>query len=224
MALDNKNKSRLVTFLTGHYLLVSLLLAVAILIGSFYLLLMPKYREITQGGSYNLEAQQKILADKQSYLSQSEQLVTKYRGLNSKELARVKDLLPGDAQIAALFVQIEALAMQNEFLVSGITINDVPEAAKQPAAAAAAPSGGDMADDLDGGSPTAENKSSANPLKKMNVSLNLTSAKKGDYQQLKGFLATLENNLRLFDITAVYFTADSASYKVDFYTYYYQSK
>jgi len=54
-------------------------------------------------------------------------------------------------------------------------------------------------------------------IKKLNVSVNLIGR---GYESLKSFLETTEYNLRLFDVNAVYFSPDSDSYAINFFTYY----
>jgi len=83
--------------------------------------------------------------------------------------------------------------------LSGLTISELPDAA-----AAAAE----------------QKKPASSAVKKLSISVNLMGGKTTGYENLKSFLSSLEQNLRLFDVEAVYFTPQSSKYSLTLLTYY----
>ncbi|NUM25534.1 MAG: hypothetical protein HUU49_02800 [Candidatus Buchananbacteria bacterium] len=175
------------------------LIVIIIIIGtSYYFILEPKYQQVGVGGSYNTKTLAEELEKRKDYLKQLEELNRNFTQVNQSQIAKLQKILPGEKDVAGLFVQLEALAEKNNFLLSGITITEAAEDATK-----------------------SKEKINPSTIKKMNISLTLVGVQKSNtYGEVKGFLDDLENNLRLFDVNAVYFDSESTDYTVNLFTYY----
>ena len=165
---------------------------------SYYFILEPKYQEVGIGGRYDLDNLKQEFTKRQEYLKDLKTLADNYQEVNQVDIEKLKKILPEEKDIPELFVQLQALAEEHNFLLVSVSINESAEAVKK--------------------------KTGTEGIKKLSISLNLiSSGETGDYDELKEFLTTLEHNLRLFDVNAVYFSPDSPNYTLDIFTYYYQS-
>ena len=102
--------------------------------------------------------------------------------------------MPADKDVAGLFVQLQEIAEKNNLLLASVNINETPEAI------------------------TAQDAKSQ--IKQISVNLGLVNPAVNSYQKIKNFLSDLELNLRLFDISAVYFTPGDKTFSVNLVTYY----
>ena len=189
-----KSSSRIL--LLRYSKIATIILIIVIVLFSYYFILEPKYQQVGIGGSYNIDTLETEFEKRTNYLNDLKQLQENIRKVNQQDIAKLERILPKDEDIPGIFVELEALALKNNFLISSININEVPEPIKSEV----------------------KDKS---PIKKLNISLSLVNASGGSYSDLKEFLDGLEYNLRLFDVNSVYFTPDSAYYSVSMSTYYY---
>lgn len=176
---------------------ITLFLVIIILVFSYYFILKPKYEQVGGSGSYNLSNGKEDYVKRKSYLLDLKKLVTNYRQISQQDLNKLKEILPDQEDTASLFVQFQALAIENNFLLAGVTINEVPEKEKS-------------------------SKKLPSEIKKLNITLELVGDQKQGYLQLKEFLSSLERNLRLFDVNSIYFSPDSANYSINIFAYYYK--
>lgn len=177
---------------------LTLVVIIIIISLSYYFILEPKYQQVRLGGSYNAETLTDELGKRKNYLNQLQELNQNYQQFNRSQIDQLEKILPNQKDVAGLFVQLQALAENNNLLLSGVTITETAEE-------------------------ISKNKEKISPshIKKMNISLTLVGVQKSNtYQEIKTFLEDLENNLRLFDVNAVYFDAESTNYTVNLFTYY----
>ena len=196
-----KNRQFKLVLLRYHKWL-TFLVVVLIIVASYYFILEPKYQQVGIGGSYNTETLMEEVNKRENYLRQLEELKQNYQRVNQAQIAKLEKILPGQKDIAGLFVQLEALAKKNNFLLSGVTIT---EAAEETSAA--------------------KQKTNPSSIKRLNISLSLVGVQANDsYGEIKNFLDDVERNLRLFDVNGVYFDSESTNYAVNLFTYYSDKK
>jgi hypothetical protein len=196
---DKKKKNlQLKLAVARYYKLITVALIIVIIALSYYFILEPKYQEVGVGGRYDLDNLQQEFTKRENYLRDLKKLAANYQEVNQTDIEKLKKILPEEKDIPGLFVQLQALAEEYNFLLVNVSINESAEAAQK--------------------------KTGVGGIKKLSISLNLiSSGETGDYDELKEFLTTLEHNLRLFDVNAVYFSPESPNYTLDIFTYYYQS-
>jgi len=178
--------------------LITAFLVVAIIASSYYFILEPKYQQVGIGGKYNLDTLKNEVTKRKEYLANLKNLISDYKSISQEELKKVKQILPTEKDIPGLFVQLQALAESHGLFLSGISINEAADTAKSKA-----------------------KQSSVREIKKLNLSIGVVGPEDNNYERLKVFLTALENNLRLFDVNAVYFSPDSPTYSLEIFTYYY---
>lgn len=194
----NAKNLQLLLVLVRYYKLLTIVIVITVVAFGYTFILEPKYREISSGGQYNLETVETELAKRETYLDTLKTLVTNYQNISQAEINKLKKVLPEEKDLPGIFVQFEALAQEYDLFLSSISINEVAEEVKK------------------------EKSSRSGKIKKLNVSLSLISIKEShDYADIKEFLSALENNLRLLDVNAVYFSPDALDYSVNLFTYYY---
>ena len=193
---DKNSQLKLALLKYNKWLILTIII---IIIGlSYYFILEPKYQQVRLGGSYNAQTLMDELNKRKEYLAQLQDLNQNYQRINQSQIAQLEKILPGEKDVAGLFVQLQTLAENNNLLLSGITITETAEEVSKN-----------------------QNKIKPNSIKKMNISLTLVGIQKSNtYQEVKTFLKDLESNLRLFDVNGVYFDAESTDYTVNLFTYY----
>ncbi len=193
--LPNKTKDRYnlrLLFARFNRLINGLLLAV-ILFSGYHFVLSPKFQQAAQGSLKNLNLAKAELAKRQTYFDQLTALVNNYNRISPTEIQKIKSILPHDKDIAGLLVQFQQLAAKNNLLLAAINFNDLPDTSSK---------------DRSG-------------IKKISINIDLIGGGKDSFEEIKDFVASLEINLRLFDIQSVLFKPDSASYSITLYAYYY---
>ncbi len=195
---DNKFLQLKIVFLR-YYGIVIFLFIIIIIASSYYFILNPKYQEARVGGRYNLNSLQQELNKRSSYLTDLKLLDSNYKKISSSSIEKMKMILPEERDIAGIFVQLEHLAQENGIFLAGISVNETES------------------DDRN------IQISEKGRAKRLSISLNLISVNEnGDYREIKNFLSSLENNLRLFDVNAVYFSPTSPNYSINLFAYYYE--
>ena len=195
-SIDKKKKEsyQLQLLLFRYYKLITAVLIMLIVVGGYYLILRPKYEQVGVGGSYNLSAVKAEVNKRQDYLNNLNELINDYQKISQADVGRIKNVLPADKDVAGLFVQLQEIAEKNNLLLASVNINETPEAI------------------------TAQDAKSQ--IKQISVNLGLVNPAVNSYQKIKNFLSDLELNLRLFDISSVYFTPGDKTFSVNLVTYY----
>jgi len=92
----------------------------------------------------------------------------------------LKEILPKEKDISSLFVQFQALAVENGFFLSNIAVDEAPDQKEEAG------------------------KNIPQEVKKLNITLELIGDQRRGYTQLKEFIDSLERNLRLFNVNSNY--------------------
>jgi hypothetical protein len=193
-----KSGPQLQLFFVRYYYLIAAALAVGVIAAGYFMFLEPKYISIGIGASNDTTFLKDEQAKRQKYLVQLKDVSKKYRSINQTELTRFKAILPTEPDLPDLYAQFQTLTLKHNLLLGGIAFSEVGD---QTAA-------------------EGEAKTGNGKLKKLSVSINVAGQGQGSYEEMKSFLTTLEDNLRLFDIQSVFFTPGSSAYAINLYTYY----
>ena len=98
-----KNRQFKLVLLRYHKWL-TFLVVVLIIVASYYFILEPKYQQVGIGGSYNTETLMEEVNKRENYLRQLEELKQNYQRVNQAQIAKLEKILPGQKDIAGLFV------------------------------------------------------------------------------------------------------------------------
>ena len=172
--------------------------------------LLPKFNEVF-GLRDELHAWQTKLDETQNLRTKLAGLEKKYAGM-ADEADKVSQALPAKQDIPGLLIQLEELSSQNGLILQGVGFSaaevkksKAPVVTDESAGAAVAPaSGAQGIQSQMGQGSTPGNLGAGTPsaVKILTVDLSLSGA----YSSLASFVKSVENNLRIMDITAINFS------------------
>ena len=184
-------RKRTVRGTVSRYLPLFTAALVIIILVVGYLNLMPQYQEAKINGHNNLALQQAKKEALDKQLVDLKQLLANYRQINQVDVERLEKVLPTKNDIAGLFSQLQTLADEQQFSLASVNIDQEPEK---------------LADQPD-----------ADRIKKLTLTITLVGQ---PYPAFKALLDSIEDNLRLLDVNAVYFTPETNNYSLNVFTYY----
>jgi len=217
----NKEISKLNYSLNTYYKYISISLVVVVFVLGLWLIIWPKFVDIQyQNNNYVPELKQER-DDKAIYFQKLKSLRDQYSVLssdnNARELEKVNNILPDKANVQSLFVEIEKLVTEAGFSLQQISINEVKT---------------DI-DKLIEFQVDEFMKLDPLPGELRAVDIEI-SVEGGGYNEFKSLLKRIEDNVRLFNLVTVNFSALSEpsyvgqdgkeiatkQYSLDFRTYY----
>lgn len=143
---DSKKKSvSLAAFSPFLIVIAAVLFAGA----AYFLLFFPKLRLIVKGGDLDLARIETLIGDEERRKAVLDSLEAKYKGLNPERKEKVQQMVPLEQDIPGLFVELDAIAQQNNFTLTSVdTTQDVKvthTGGRKPTTIAANFSGGSFA-------------------------------------------------------------------------------
>ncbi|MCC7436786.1 type 4a pilus biogenesis protein PilO [Candidatus Nomurabacteria bacterium] len=178
-----------------------LLFVIAVSVGAFVIFVIPRYKDL-QAMRKDVSSFDSRLATAERLKQSREELIAKYNSISKKDLDNLKILLPDTVDNIRLIIQIDSLATKNG--MSSLRNVEYDAAKTDPQA-----------------KPDVQQNVSQKPYGEFTMSFTTT----GQYKNFLSFIADLEQNLRLVDISSVSFTegdkslGDSLSYKITLKTY-----
>ena len=120
-----------------------------------------------------------------------DELQSRFNDVSREDKERIQGFLPAKSEVVDLMIDVDILAKESNVTISSITFQ---ESAGSAAPAAVTPS---VAGSTEAPTPTNTGIKT--------LGLNFTVA--GDYNNILAFMRSLENNLRIYDISSVSFTS-----------------
>lgn len=145
-----------------------------------------------------LQAQQEYL---QGYVKDLEAMVNNLEAISQTDIDRLSAILPDEKGVGDLLVQLQTLSETHGFFLSSVNVSQggtATEAPTTPAARQAKPK-------------------ATSPIQRMSISVVLQGP---GYTEIKELLSSIERNLRVLDVNAVYFTPGSPDVTLNLYAYY----
>lgn len=208
---EQKRESQLIKkisrLLADYFKWVVAALTIALLAAGYFFLLAPKYKQIVEGLKLASEKQEEEYYEGERYLAQLNKLNTAYKNISPEDLKKIENLLPDKAGLEDLLVQAEAIASLN-----GMTLTSLEIGADENGIAAEKPAAG--------GEAKAGNKPASN-IAQVGLNMSLVGV---DYVGLKNVLKTIENNLRIMDVTGLEFSPAENTVSLKILTYYLKEK
>lgn len=192
--IKEKKISKLNYTLNTYYKYISIVSVIIVFILGVWFLLWPKFSDIQHQNNNRVPELKQERDDKKLYLSKLIKLEEQYANVtstdNSRELEKIDSILPDKANVQSLFVEIERLVVESGFVLEQISINDVKTDIDQLIEF-------QVADfmDWDGLPPE---------LKAVDIEI---SVEGGGYNEFKSLLKRIEDNVRLFNLVTVNFSA-----------------
>ncbi|MDP3964773.1 MAG: type 4a pilus biogenesis protein PilO [bacterium] len=213
MAITSQiQKTVLYYFFKNPKFIIGGIIVLVLLLG-WSIFLAPKYESIQNQGLLDYDKKQDTLTQRQSYLSQLQELADEYRAIDQAAVENVNQVLPSEQQLPELFVMLEAFAEDAGLTVERITLT--PQGRVQ----AAAQSRGAVGED--GQSETIESSTLADPTQVGEIGIVMgISVTDFSYAQFKNLMQSIEQNIRLFDLNTVNYAPGTQSFVLNMTTYY----
>lgn len=212
-----KLKFTLIKNLIKHFTLVIFLIFIIFTLISYYYLFLPKYRQIKELKEIDFALKQTDFSQKNKHLKNFQELKKNYEAVSPSDLIKVQAMVPAEADIAGLLVQLQNIGQAYNSQLLSINVIESKEITKKT----------EPKEETLSFSPKliAQNESSieAQNVRKINVQVQYQGLV--NYPLFKSFLAGFENNIRLFDINNLGFAlsksgGSSSIINLSFTTYY----
>lgn len=197
---DQKNQNSLNLFLNTYFNIIIVFVLFLFLTAAYVVAIKPKYQETMLSIQANIEQQSLLLMQLQKNLASLKVVSELYSKISTSDLEKFNGVLPNNYIKERLFGEIDEMISQSGFIVDSITIEDdsLPSKVKESEEA------------------TGDNNEKVGDI---NLRLSVSAI---NYPGLKRTLRLIENNLRLFDIEEVVFSAGENSVDFVLATYYYK--
>ena len=198
--------------LNNYFGILVVLVVLTVLIGSYYLLIKPKYEKIV--ATINATFYEKNqLTPKYQELSDYQALIESYQKVDSNDIKKIQGLIPAEYLKDDLFTEIVYLASVKKLAVNSLKVVKDTEATSTSA-------GGNRRVEIGGATvastPAPEVKLPAT-VGSFNIKITLG---KVDYPILKDWLRTMENSLRIIDVRSLSFDPKTSIASLEMSTYY----
>jgi len=205
----NNNNNDLNLILNDYFGIILAVVLIIFLTAVYFLLLAPKFNTVQEAIKANIDQQKMIFNLNQRKLADMKAVDSIYKKISPADLQKFNSVLPANYVQERLFGELEEIIGSGGWLVTSIGI--VPAAAEEKTQT--------VTDD--DGNVTVKKIGSAGDKKvgTINIQLSLSMI---NYSGFKNLLKIFENNLRLFDVTKVNFSADGKNATILLSTYYYQ--
>lgn len=191
---DQKNQNSFNLFLNTYFNIIAVFILSLVLTGAYLIVIQPKYQKTMAAIQANIEQQQTLLIEQQKNLTSLKIVSELYNKIPAGDLEKFNEVLPNNYIKERLFGELDEVISQSGFIVQSISLEK------------------SSADNKEGEEVTTEKTGT------INLRLSVSAI---DYAGLKRALRLLENNLRLFDIKELSFSAGGNAVDLVLATYYY---
>ncbi len=194
------------TFLIKYFKFFVLFLVLLVLALGYLFLLGPKYKEIQTMIKHSQEQRREIFLAKQKKLNRLESYIESYDKFSSLEKEKINYILPKKYNQEELFSELNYLVEKNNLILKNISVKGGKTQVEF----------GQTKKDIEA---RVQNPILKAPpgVQKYAVDVSILGT---NYYSLKNLLSTLENNLKLLDITQLNFSPGSKTVNLTLMTYY----
>jgi len=198
---NQKNQNDLNIFLNNYFNIIIVFIVIIMLLISYFAVIKPKYDETMTAIQDNIDQQQKLYAEQEKKLIALRTVSDLYKKIPQADLKKFNSVLPDNFVKERLFGELEEIVTQNGFKVDSIEIFDEKKI-----------------QDAESSDPNF--KPTLSPkIGEVKLQMSISAI---DYAGLKNLLTIFENNLRLFDVSAVSFSPGGNTAQITLSTYYYK--
>ncbi len=200
--MTNNKHNKILVFISNYLSLSAIIVALLwVVLGYVFVLHNKIFGEQKQVTEQRIALERKI-SEAKNKLDQADKLLEQYYKIDQDYLQRLSLVLPANDDVPTVFTQLDALARANNSVLLSVQVNKIKDS--NPAN-------------------VSEDKKMDLPIgiRAMEVSAQLL-AEKGDdsYGFYKSILASLEKNLRLFDLQNIVFSPDLSAINLNGTVYY----
>lgn len=200
---ENNSKELIYDIFTKYFTFIILLVVILTLTFFYFFLINPKLETATREIQEDINFQQNILNMERQKLMQMQESLDYYRQINSDDIEFLESVIPSSYPKEKLFGEIEDIVLKNGYILTNLSLEEVEESPEE-----------EIEEEQVEKDPKEEN------LQTISISLEVSGL---DYNGMKRFLATLENQLPLMDIVSLEFSPDEETLSLNIYTYYFKS-
>lgn len=206
---NNNNNNDLNLILKDYFGVILAVFLIVFLVAVYFLLLAPKFNTVQEAIKTNIDQQKMIYNLNQRKLADMKAVDSIYKKISPADLQKFNSVLPASYVQERLFGELEEIIGSGGWLVTSIGI--VPKSEEEKTQTVTDEEGNVTVKKI--------NSASDKKIGTINIQLSLSMI---NYSGFKNLLKILENNLRLFDVTKVTFSADGKNANILLSTYYYQ--
>ncbi len=200
---ENNSKELIYDIFTKYFTFIILLVVILTLTFFYFFLINPKLETATEEIQQDINFQQNISNMERQKLMQMQESLDYYRQINSDDIEFLESVIPSSYPKEKLFGEIEDIVLKNGYILTNLSLEEVEESPEE-----------EIEEEQVEKDPKEEN------LQTISISLEVSGL---DYNGMKRFLATLENQLPLMDIVSLEFSPDEETLSLNIYTYYFKS-
>lgn len=204
-------------FFVRYFIFINSIVIIVILLLGYKMFISPNILRLKAGKNIGLEERVKEEERLSSYMNELESMRRDYKNFTEEKLNELKMVLPKEEDFPGLFVQMQELALKNNFALNTLSIDHASSGSNGAPAENTNGEEQKPAENAPGASGISE--LSGGRIKELNVSYSITG---GDYEDLKNFLRDIEKNIRIFDIYDINFGSveKGSTFSINMRTYY----
>src|SRR3989338_8655580 len=203
------------------FFIINFVVILAVLALGYINFLSPSIMRLKAGKNLGLEERKKEEERLKTYLEELETMRNNYKSFTQAKLDELTRILPREEDFPGLFVQMQKIAEENNFILDSLDI--VPIDAQRNRSR----ENGDGENNTSGEGGSAQNSQagksaiaeiSGGRIKELNLSFSITG---GNYEDFKKLLSDIERNMRIFDIFDIRFgSVQAGPFFINMRTYY----
>lgn len=198
------NQTSLAQQLNQRFTVYATLTVLVFLTAGFVFVVNPKISEIRSFGVFNLQRTREQRGEVAESLRLTRSILESYNAVNMQDSEKLQSVLPTSADLPAMFIQVEALALSAGLRLNNVSFTTVSAAHRDTKTTAT------------------DVKETPSGLQQMQV--NFTVSGGHGYASLKNFLSTLESSVRLLNVQSLTYspaqTGEEETYTITALSYY----
>ncbi len=195
-------KQKIIIAVVRYNGLISLVLALIILIGGYFLVIGPFYSQTKQKYLDSKTYNESLYNGKKAALDKLASILNDFNNIKDIDKQKIDKILPSNRDHIDLFPEIEYLTLRNGLLFNSVGITEISDVS----------------------SVVAVEDASKAKLKNIGAFLISISVSGADYQNFKKYLASLEENLRLMDVIRLSYDPKSKAASLEILTYFWKDQ
>ncbi len=200
---ENNSQEKIYDFFTKYFTLIIFLIVILVLTLFYFFLINPKLQETTEQIQKDINFQQNIWQIERQKLLQMQESLDYFRQIDNDDIEFLETIIPKPYPKEKLFGEIEDIVLKNGYILTSLNLEKIEKSSEE---------------DLQGEEVEQLSLIEKN-LQTISISLEVSGL---DYNAMKRFLVTLENQLPLMDIVNLDFSPEGETLSLSINTYYFK--
>lgn len=99
---------------------ITALVAIALAVAAYFLLLVPKIQPLLPGGEYDFSSIKSQLADDEAYVQKVKGVLSDFGKIDEENRLRINAIMPFDTDVPGLLVQVDEIARANKMVMQSM--------------------------------------------------------------------------------------------------------